>query len=311
MRVSTNIFFYYVVAITFLFSSCSNTFLQTPTATPINTLIPTATLTATPSSTNTPIPTNTKLPECNVDQTLKELKQVIDYDEFALLYQKIQGLSILVVWFVDPELDEAVNESELTSNTQLAVQHAFLLNQKMKAFDNCIERLFSFINPIVVDKNYNGWFSGQIVPTDLPVEAPASDEELNTYTKLYQIGYLRTNLTTKQGTPPSGSCSWPDTRTKIQNHFAAERENVAFHFVIDETGVNIWAQWDSPEEILQLNLPASLLNIALELDCLYPEPDRIIFDVIDETGEIRVYGVWEQADMKNQNLGNVQILYQK
>jgi hypothetical protein len=291
--------------------SCSISSLQPPTTTPTPTLTPIPTLTSTPLPTNTPVPTNTKPPPCNADQTLKNLKQTVTYEEFVVLYQKLQDTSFLVIWFIDPEINPSAKENEISENAQLAIRHAFILSQQLKGSDDCVNRLFNFINPVVVDKNYNGWFSGQVSPSDLPATLPTDDQQLAEYSKLFQTGYLRSKTTAKISSAPAGSCAWQEAKKNIQNHFSPDRENVAFYFVLDDEGVNVWAQWDSEPEFLQLNLPASILNIAMEIDCLFPKPDRIIFDAVDQEGEIHVYGIWNQADMKNQDISKIQILYQK
>jgi hypothetical protein len=272
--------------------------------------------TATPVATSTPVaaPTDPKPRSCNADETLKNLKSKVAYKESALLYNKVQDLSFLAVWFVDPEINPSAKESELTENTEMAIRHALIVSQELNAADPCVSKLFTVINAIVVDKNYNGWLSGQINTTDLPATVQTDEKQLNELAKLYEIGevgYLRSKVTAKIGSAPAGSCTWPDARKNIHNHFASERENVAFYFVLDDAGINVWAQWDSQPDFVQINLPASLLNIAMEVDCLHPQPDRIMFNVVDETGEIQMIGLWNWSDAKKQDISQIQILYQK
>lgn len=290
--------------------SCSALSLQPRTATPVPTSTPAPTFTPAPPP-DTPIPTDTKPTACNADQTLKNLKQTVSYEEFVVLHQKLQDASFLVIWFIDPELNPSAKESEISANAELAIRDALILSQQLKASDDCIDSLFSLINPIVVDKNYNGWFSGQINTSDLPDVLPTDNQQLAEYAKLFQIGYLRNTTTAQTGSAPTDSCSWQEANQNIHNHFSPDRENVAFYFVLDDSGVNVWAQWDSEPEFLEATLFASLLNVGMEVDCLFPTPDRITFDVVDETGEIHIYGTWNQADMKKQDISKIQIFYQK
>lgn len=51
----------------------------------------------------------------------------------------------------------------------------------------------------------------------------------------------------------------------------------------------MWAQWDGPTDIMFL--APSLLNVVMELDCLYPMPDWLIVTVVDRTGEANLIGV--------------------
>ena len=73
----------------------------------------------------------------------------------------------------------------------------------------------------------------------------------------------------------------------MQKHFAPTRENVGFEFVIDETGINAYAQWDG--EIDTTMLPV-LLNVALELRCMYPPIDQLVVIMVDADGKINLIG---------------------
>lgn len=298
-----------LIAIIFVFvsSGCATAVQPTPTAT----FIPTVTLTPTNIPTNTPIPTSTKLPPCDADQTIKNLKSKIVFDEFVVLHNKLQGKSFLVVWFVDSEINPTPKVSEISQNAELAIRKSLILSQELNASDACVGRLFDMINAIAVDKNYNGWFSGQIKTTDLPSTITTDEQQLDEISKLYEIGYLRDKMTAQPKSMPSGKCTWIEARENLHNHFSSERENVGFYFVLDDAGVNVWAQWDSKPEFLQLNLPASLLNIGMEIECLFPQPDRLIFYTVDDNGEIQIAGMWNWGDIKSQNIGQVQVLYQK
>jgi len=298
-----------VLLLLFILSGCVIPFQPTPTMTP--TFTPTITSTPTPLPTNTPVPTNTQLADCDADQTIANLKPKVAYQQSVVIHNKFKGGSFLVVWFVDPTINATPQESEISENDTRAMRDGLLLSQQLNAADGCVSRLFDAINPIVVDKNYNGWFSGRIKTSDLPATTQTDDDELDEIAKSYEISYLRDKATAESGTAPATVCTWTDTKQKIQNHFSPERQNVGFYYVLDDAGVNVWAQWDSPLDFLQLNLPASLLNIAMEIDCLYPTPDRIIFDVVDESGDMQIIGLWNWSDAKNQDIGQIQILYQK
>lgn len=71
-------------------------------------------------------------------------------------------------------------------------------------------------------------------------------------------------------TPPTDSCTWPETRERIHQHFAPTRQNVSFYLMTDEGGVNVWAQWDGPKNMTFL--APSLLNVVMELNfyVIYP-----------------------------------------
>lgn len=246
-----------------------------------------------------------KMSPCNADQTILNLREKISYDESVILYNTIQGESFLVVWFVDPNINPMPKESEISQNATLAFADALILSQQVNADNECVGKLFDKVSTIVVDTNYNGWLSGQISVKNLPSSVQTDENQLYEIAKSYEVGYYRDRVTT----PSIATCSWKDAKQKIQNHFSTERTNIGFYFVLDNEGVNVWAQWDSDPASLQVNIPPSLLNIAMEIDCL--SPDRIVFDVVDNTGEMQVIGMWNWSDAKNQDIGKVQILYQK
>jgi hypothetical protein len=73
----------------------------------------------------------------------------------------------------------------------------------------------------------------------------------------------------------------------MQKHFAPPRENVGFEFVLDETGINVYAQWDGEVDVTMI---PTLLNVALELRCLHPPIDQLIVIVVDANGKINLIG---------------------
>ena len=313
------------IIVIFLLSGCEAFIQPTPTAIPTSTGVSIVTIADTPTNTptltalptyelrpsSTPFPIKTTGPTCDADQTLKKLESQIPFDESMLLHYKLLGTSFLVVWFVDPEINQSATGSELAENNELAMHHALILSQELNTSDACVSRLFDRINTIVVDQNYNGWFSGEIGTSDLPSTLQVDEKQIDEISQMLDVGYIRESEPAKTGSAPSGSCTWGEARENIHNHFSSDRENVDFYFVLDDNGVNVWAQWDSTPEFLSLNLPTSALNVAMELDCLYPKPDWVLFTIVDETGDLQIFGTWDSESAKNQDLGQIQILYQK
>jgi hypothetical protein len=285
-----------VLIVCLCLTSCSS---LAPSPTPTQTQPPTKTPTPSPTATKTPVPTPTLTPtpeptptsSCNPDEVLANLKALIPYEEFAVHHNIIGGLHTLAVWFVDPQLDPLAGGEVIGGNLDLAFVDAIQLSHLLNLEDPCIEVLFDVINPIVVDGAYNGWFSGMIEPSSLPREANLSERDIDQMEAAYTVGYLREVPTSSMDRPPAptGSCTWQETKGKIWQHFAPSRQNVTFYFVIDEVGVNVWAQWDGPADMVIMS--ASLLNVVMELDCLYPTPDQLIVIVVDGMGEATLIGV--------------------
>lgn len=260
-----------------------------PTRTP--TLMPTATKTDIPTATLTSTPEPSPTPSCNPDEVLKELKSVVPYGEFTLLHHIYQGLYTLVVWFVDPALDPLATGEDLGEGVNLAAEHGIRLGHQLKNADICVETLFDLVNTIVVDRDYNGWFSGGIPFSEMPDSPELSMDELQQVR--LEIVYLRQTETpsiSRQPAPP-GACSWSEARERAHLHFAPERQNVGFFFVIDEVGVNVWSHWDSWITPLDGEF-ASVLNVTMELQCLHPAPDLVWITIADsETADVRFMGL--------------------
>ena len=305
------------VLISFAVLGCNS---QIPLLTPTTeTPIPTYTSTSSPTSTATPRPTHTVTPtatitpspssSCDADEVLRAIKADFPYDEFAVHYNNFadfDNIATLIVWYVDPEIDPEAGEAEIEQNAELAKQNAILASQQLVQQHACIKSLFDAINPIVVDENYNGWFSGRAEVEKFSSSENLSESELESIEAAFEIGYLRTELPAAIQAAPSDSCTWPETQQKIQNHFSPDRENVAFYFVKDEVGVNVWTQWDGPTDFRAM---ASILNVAMELDCLHPSPTQLIMVIVDSDGNVGLAGILPAEGIENLDINQMQIFY--
>jgi hypothetical protein len=259
------------------------------------TVTSTITITAEPSPTKTPKPTitpaATETPICDIDEVIAGLKNDFPYDEFAIIYNDIDGMR-LVVWFVDPGLDPFAVSDEIVDNAMLAMADAIILSIDLKKRDVCVSQLFTAINPIVVDRYYNGWFSGEISPDDIPDNYEYPQDIFDKILREDRIGYIRDRDVSRVSyqKAPAGSCSWPEARDNARRHFSPDVENIDFYLVIDDYGVNIWAQWISPMTPLDGEF-ASPLNVAMEMKCLHPKPDQLWIFVADESGVIDFIGL--------------------
>ena len=320
-----------VVLILLSISACSIVQKPIPTITP--TLTPTATSTITPTATFTPSPTTThtptftasptptktatvtmtptKAPNCNANNVLKNLKSTINYDEYTILYNKKDGISTLMIWLIDPEIDPKATGEKITANVNLAIRYAVKVSYHLISIDSCVSYLFNFINTIIVDQNYNGWFSGLISPKSLPKTEPTDIQQLDEIGKQFTINYSREKPTAPKKSAPAGSCTWREAKEKIHWHFAPDRENIGFYFVLDDTSASVWGEWDVPAGLLLIAALPSLLNIIQEIQCLHPTPDRLVFILTDEKGTVLMIGILPQSGIENMDLNKLQITYQE
>lgn len=75
---------------------------------------------------------------------------------------------------------------------------------------------------------------------------------------------------------------------------------MGFSVVIDETGVDVYAQWDGATEQVLVLTP--LLNVTLELKCLHPAPDKLTITVVDDAGNVGLIGALPGAAIKSDDL---------
>ena len=285
-----------IVSTVFLLFGCS---LLTRPPTPLPTAPPTPVPTESPTATASPEPAPTEQPTpapstaCDPNEVVVELHNEVPFVEFVLRHNYAEGIRSLVLWYVDPDLDPLASAEALEANLDLAFEHALNLSAQLNRSDLCVGELFDGINPIVVDADYNGWLSGLIDPAMLPDSPMLSPAEIGALRANMQVNYSRTVPTDSLVRPsaPEGSCSWQDTVPRIHQHFSPERTNVGFYFVIDEGGVNIWSQWDGPP-VAGITM-ASMLNVLIELDCLYPVPTRLIVILVEDAGVVSLIGMVE------------------
>ena len=297
---------FFPILLTVVLSACA-TLTPPPTLASLPTFTaapPTPLLTLTPSReptlppTLTPPPPATVTPlHCPVNPFLKSLKPLIAYAEFDLTYNVILNNRALNIWFVEPKIDPNAVGDQIARNVSLAQVSAATVIAKLATGDaKCLGGMVGVINPIVVDRNYNGWFSGIIKLSDASANVPPENK-----VSAFAVSYLRTKPAAPASAAPAQSCKWVDARAKMQKHFAPTRENVGFEFVLDETGINVYAQWDGEVDVTMI---PTLLNVALELRCLHPPIDQLIVIVVDANGKINLIGQTPGSAVRSSNYAN-------
>ena len=297
-----------------------------PTATPTHTstpVPPTATATHTPTpvpptATPTHTPTETVSPalDCDIDQVLPKLRSVVALSEFDLVYNSIDGFASFALWFVDPDLDLDVSGDEIEENSTLAIRHAATLSHQLHNADPCVQELADAINPVVVDRKYNGWFAGLIAPSSLPGDTSLTDEQLAEIAGDFEITYLREVPVPPIEPASADSCSWVEARRGIQQHWefsGPPPENCGAWLTIDESGTTVMAQWPGrtgkDDEYAVPLMMAGALNVAMELGCLHPQLDLLVLLVVDDDGHVGLVGVWPGEAVRALDMNQLQIEY--
>ncbi len=267
--------------------SCQFVTIIQPTATPE----PTATLTPSVTITRTSIPTRTSTPtpqtDCDPNVFIEGLKPYVPYETFTLGYQIYQGERILFFWIVDPALDPAASEDELQQNFDLAVLHSIELANLLNQTDVCVAEYFDYFNPIVVDQNFNGWFSGGINIDLLPGSGELSDAALEVVREgIFNFGFWERTFVPDVQAIPSESCTWDEVEELVSRHFYDSVLNTYF-LVADNLGITFTVQYATryPDDYLG-DAMTTYLNTEREVECLLPEVDYVFVSIVDELGNL-------------------------
>jgi hypothetical protein len=271
-------------------SADTKTFSTAPPISPPPTqiAIPTATdmaqLTEAPPKASEPI-TNCKFGSA----FLAKLKTELPLEEAVIYHNVLHGVPTLGIWFVDPDIAVDISSGEkMEENKALAINGGLRAAFMLKQIDPCVNSFF-IINSIVVDSRYNSWFSATIQVEKIP--DTLTDNTLEDMYPQANVFYLREDLPTPIGSAPPDSCDWPTTLAKIQQHFSPNLTNTSFYYSRDEEGNYVWANYYVPSQETAYQITISiLLNIASELDCLYPAPDKIIVTALDPEHQVILLG---------------------
>jgi hypothetical protein len=230
------------------------------------------------------MPEATVAPGCEPNDIVDALEPLVPYEEFSLSQNSLEGVRNLNIWFVDPELDPGASGGAIGENVSVARLDATRLAHLLNQGSGCVSTAFEGITALVVDRDYNSWFTGHIVPASLPQGEDPSNSDFETAAGTFTVGYSRISETTSSTRPSAepGACLWPEARERLLGHFDEGRRNLAFYISIDDEGVNVWGQWDGPPEFDVLQ--ADLLALRAGLGCLYPAVDSFWTVYVDGTG---------------------------
>ena len=277
------------IGLTFILTACQLSSILQPTATPTvtPTFTPEPTNTLQPTATHTPVPTvtptETPVMSCSADDLIEKLKQQVPYDDYTLSYNTFGGVRYLLFWIVDLNINPKATEAELATNFDLAVKDSIELAHKLNQAELCTAQLFDAINPVVVDANHNGWFSGLIDIKDLPSSAELTEGDISTIKdSILAKGVWQRQTVTDIQNIPSSSCSWSEVLEKVSRHFFEAPLN-AYILVADNNGITFTVQFQGngvgDEAVV-------FLNTGREVSCLQPSVDMILVILVDKNGNV-------------------------
>jgi len=254
--------------------------------------------------------TNPNASVCDVDVVLANLKSVVEfsYSEYEIDFNVVYGISSLAVWFVDPTIDHEATTDSVFDNFVIAGNSGMALSIQLVESDDCVSELFTHVNPIVVDQNYNGWFSGNIPISAINEYIAGNVAEGSLIDSLEEGAFFR-RIPPQPSTPaPDGSCTLVEARDKILNHFDPDFYNVSLQLIVQEYGeTKFYTQWEGKGN--EINV-AEMFNVALEIDCLYPEIDLMVITFVDDAKTIQSVWTWPYKNpLMNPDLSDLEIFY--
>jgi hypothetical protein len=210
---------------------------------------------------------------CDANQIVAALAPTIEYAQSSLSHNYLLGVYHLNAWIVDPGLEPLAQVSEIEAGVALARRHAAVVSAQLNRADDCVGAVFDQIVVTVVDRDFNSWFSGSIAPQELPTGGAMTDLEIDRAIEAFAPGFTRSAVTASTGraAAPAEACSWDQAASAMAERLGEGRVNTALYFTIDDSGSNVWAQWAGPPDV-DVFVP-QLIEIGLELACLYPAPD--------------------------------------
>jgi hypothetical protein len=265
--------------------------------------------------TPTQIPAAADLQGCSADAALASLRNSEPFNqllaEFSVDYSQAAGIRYLDIWFVDPNIPTGAAGADLEENQWIAAKDAAAVAIYALAVEPCGRAVFDAVNPVVVDQEYNGWFSASIAISEIPDTTSPGDQDYYDVVDAFQIVYARQSLPAVVEAPPAGSCTWQVAHQRMHLHFDPSRQNVDFYFVGDEVSRKVTAQWDgaAATNIDVGVIYASILNVAQEIRCLYPPPDYLYIMVVDPQGSMVWWGRLPQAGIQAWDLNQLEVLY--
>ena len=249
------VFFFFVIL-----AACSSSTSPTlSTAIPIN-----ETSSLPRSSSFTP----TTSENCQPSQTLlDELVANLPFEQIEVMHQSYAREDALTIWLVSPEINQAAFEQK----TPVAEQQAILAAKLLVDASDCLPT-FDTLQFIIVDTEYQLWFSGSLRTLDVP---DLQVEQTGGGTDSPQGGGREQPAA---GTPlpaDASACTWPETALRLKDKFSAQNVDASFYFARDAGGSNVYTQWAVPDRQAAIDVIDSVSQIAAEVGCLTPTADGI------------------------------------
>ncbi len=232
---------------------------------------------------------------CDYDEVLRQVdKLLVDYT-FETHYTIINKELMLSIWLVDSELDPSASGDDIAENSTQAFIQGAMIAHRVAYQIPCARELFDGINPMIVDRNYNGWYIDIIPMHALPLIENPSVEALMASIERSGMEYADVRRTSTQDeiqVAQPDTCTWPEARAAIQGIIDPEQRNNAAYLIINNEQVLVQVQWEiaKGEGADDKAVAERIGLLSKALDCLAPPIDTMEVFVVDTRGRLNVYG---------------------
>lgn len=250
---------------------------------------------------------------CDPGWVLRQVDELLTGESFEAHYLTINREFILSVWLVDPQLDPAARGDAAEENSARAFLRGASISHRLAYAIPCVRELFDGINPMVVDRDYTGWYIDIIPMRAIPMIENPTDEELTEaiWRSGMEYAYRRTTHIPPGYSAVEGSRTWLDVRAAVGEVFGPGRRNAAAYPIIGEGEVLVQVQWDarSDEEMTDEAIREQIGLLAEPLAGLSPPIDKLEIFIVDGEGRLRVYAQASGATIRGGDLADQISLY--
>ncbi|MFC1974911.1 hypothetical protein ACFLXQ_00765 [Chloroflexota bacterium] len=232
---------------------------------------------------------------CDHDEVLRQVDELLVDYTFESHYTIINKEWVLSIWLVDSELDPSASGDDIAENSTQAFIHGAMIAHKVAYQIPCARELFDGINPMIVDRNYNGWYIDIIPMRALPLIENPSVEALTASIERSGMEYADVRRTSTQDEiqiAQPDACTWPEARAAIRGIIDPEQRNNAAYLIINHEQVLAQVQWAiaKGEGADDKAVAERIGLLSKALDCLTPPIDTMEVFVVDARGRLNVYG---------------------
>lgn len=257
--------------------------------------------------------------ECDPNQIIVRLRESLPYKEAAISHNTLEGTRSLNLWFVEPELGQAMGITEVEDTAELAIERSIQLAHWVSQSEACVKQAFDNLTFVAVDAAYNAWTIGSIPPKDLPDQESLEATDILALKERAIVGYRRNEqVVGEDQAAPEWACNWGQARAALQSLFVSARLNVSFSYFNDQNGGEIWAQWDAPPWLLTSGDwfkgfldPLNAVDEAIT--CLYPRFHTLHVTYVLPDGTVELIAIFDGDTVRAQEhdlmLDRIMLIY--